>query len=153
VIEELAATAPAEVKVTVPPVFATGVRIDNVLISALRDFNVQIETPLAFERLQVPYVFFIPESVASKVGTIPGTAKLLASFRVIVTVDDAIPSAMTGPVPAMVEFTATGVPAMKLTVPSALVTGEVIERVFISGVDDARVQFEIPVAFVTLQLP
>jgi hypothetical protein len=42
------------VNVTVPPVAATGVTIDSVFISALVDFNVQVETPDAFVDEQAP---------------------------------------------------------------------------------------------------
>jgi hypothetical protein len=75
------------------------------------------------------------------------------SIRVIVTVDDARPSATTGPVPVMLEFAATGVPAIKLTVPPVLITGDVMESVLISAVSDFRLQVEIPVASETLQAP
>jgi hypothetical protein len=75
------------------------------------------------------------------------------SLSVMVTVDVATPSATAGVVPVMVEFAATAAPAVKVTVPSTLVTGEVIERFFTSAVLDASVQFEIPLAFVTLQAP
>ena len=52
VIEELAATGVPAVKVTAPPAFTTGVAIESVLISALRDCNVQVETPEAFDAEQ-----------------------------------------------------------------------------------------------------
>jgi hypothetical protein len=68
---------------------------------------------------------------------------------VTVTVEVAAPSALIGPEPVIVEFAATGVPAEKTTVPSALETGVAIERVFVSALLDARVQVEIPDAFVT----
>ena len=55
-------------------------------------------------------------SVASNIGVIPGTGLLLASLRVMVTVELAIPSVVTGPVPAIVEFPAVGPPAVKATV-------------------------------------
>ena len=50
----------------------------------------------------------MPVSVASNCGSIPGTALLLASFKVIVMVDVAIPSAVTVEVPAMVELAEVG---------------------------------------------
>ena len=53
-IVELIATAPPGVKVTVPSVFKTGVSIESVFTSALRELNVQIETPEVLEAEQVP---------------------------------------------------------------------------------------------------
>jgi hypothetical protein len=73
------------------------------------------------------------------------------SIKVIVTADVAIPSATTGPVPAIVEFAATGEPAVKTTAPSALITGVAIERVFVSAVKEEIVQVEIPEALVAEQ--
>src|ERR1041384_889133 len=94
VMVELAATAPPALKVTDPSVFATGVRIDSVLISAVVDARVQVETPAPLVAEQAPYVLLEP--VAEKVGVTPGTPLLFASFRVIVMVDVAVPSAVTG---------------------------------------------------------
>ena len=54
VIEEFAATAPPAVKTTVPSALATGVAIESVLVSAIVELRVHVETPLAFELLQVP---------------------------------------------------------------------------------------------------
>jgi hypothetical protein len=51
----------------------------------------------------------------------------------------------------IVEFTATGTPAVKITVPSALETGVAMERVLVSAVEEARVQVEIPEALETEQ--
>ena len=67
------------------------------------------------------------------------------------TVEVEVPSATTGPIPVMVEFAATGTPAVKVTEPSALETGVAMERVFVSAVEEARVQVEIPEAFETEQ--
>ena len=64
----------------------------------------QVDTPVdAFELEQVAYALPEPVLVAVKVGTTPPTATLLASFRVIVTLDTATPFATTGPVLVMVE--------------------------------------------------
>ena len=71
----------------------------------------------------------------------------------MVTVEAAIPSAPTGPVPVIVEFAATGVPAKKLTVPSTLFTGAVILRVLISAFVEVSEQVLEPVAFVVEQAP
>jgi hypothetical protein len=76
---------------------------------------------------------------------------LFISIRVTVTIDVATPSDTTGPVPAIVEFAATGEPAVKTTVPSALITGVAIERVFVSAVKEEIVQVDIPEALVTEQ--
>lgn len=54
VINEFAATAAPGVKVTVPPIFATGVTIERVLTSAFNELNVQVETPEAFETEHAP---------------------------------------------------------------------------------------------------
>ena len=59
-------------------------------------------------------------------------------------VDD--PLATTGLEPVMVELRATATPAVNTTVPSAFETGVAIERVFVSAVEEARVQVEIPEA-------
>src|SRR5207247_10206568 len=75
---------------------------------AVVDFNVQVETPDALVAEQAPRVLFVP--LAEKVGVTPGTGTLLASARVIVTVELAIPSANTGLVPAMVEWAAAAGP-------------------------------------------
>jgi hypothetical protein len=44
-IDELAATAAAEVNTTVPPIFETGVKRDRVFVSAVVELKVQVETP------------------------------------------------------------------------------------------------------------
>ena len=46
--EVLADTAPA-VKLTVPPLMETGLVSESVLVSAVLDFNVQLETPAPLE--------------------------------------------------------------------------------------------------------
>ena len=147
VMDELAATAIPAVKTTVPSALTTGVAIDNVLVSALSDLIVQVETPEAFELEQAVMTLVVPVSVAEKVGTTPLTKLLPASFKVIVTVDVAVPSAITGEVPVMVELAATAEPAVKTTVPPALTTGVAIESVLVSAVIDFRVQVETPEAF------
>ena len=96
---------------------------------------------------------FEPVSVALKVGTTPLTLLLYKSLRVIVTVEKAVPLAVTGPVPVIVELAATALPALKITVPSALITGVAIERVLVSAFVEASVQVETPEALVALQDP
>ena len=49
----LAATGEPPMKIAVPEVFATGVKILSNLISAFVDFSEQEETPEEFETLQV----------------------------------------------------------------------------------------------------
>ena len=71
----------------------------------------------------------------------------------IVTVDVAVPFAVTGLVPVIVELTATVEPAVKTTVPSAFTTGVAIDNVFVSAVVEAKVQVDTPEAFVTEQAP
>ena len=95
----------------------------------------------------------VPVLVALKVGVCPETGLLLASLKVILTVDVAVPFATTGLVPVIVELTATADPAVKTTVPSALTTGVAIDNVFVSAVVDDKVQVETPDAFVAEQAP
>ena len=71
--------------------------------------------------------------VAENVGVIPETGLFPPSLKVITTVEVDDPSAATGPVPVMVEFAATTVPAVKTTVPPVLETGVTRERVFVSA--------------------
>lgn len=59
-----------------------------------------------------------------------------------------MPSATTEPVPVIVEFAATGVPAVKVTAPPVTEIGEVIDRVLTSAVLEARVQVETPIGLV-----
>jgi hypothetical protein len=98
------------VKVTVPPLFTTGVAIESVLTSAFVDFSVHVDTPDAFVTEHAPYTLVLPVSVAVKVGVTPDTGVLKASFRVMVTVDVATPFATTGVVPVMVELAAAAGP-------------------------------------------
>lgn len=73
---------------------------------------------------------------------------MLASRKVTVTVEVATLFATTGPVPVIVEFPATAAPAVKVTVPSAFVIGEVMESVFTSATVEASVHVATPLAFV-----
>jgi hypothetical protein len=91
--------------------------------------------------------------VAPNVGTVPITGLLLASCRVTVTVDVATLSAITGPVPVMVELAATAEPEVKITVPPAFTTGVAIERIFDSALVAVSVQVETPEALVEEQVP
>ena len=69
------------------------------------------------------------------------------------TVDVAAPSAITGVVPVIEEFAATGDPAVKTTLPSAFTTGVAIESVFDSALRDESVHVEIPETSETEQAP
>lgn len=91
--------------------------------------------------------------VAPKVGVWPGTGLLPASLSVMVTVEVETPSAVTGPVPAMVEFAALGAAAVNTTVPPVTAVGEVSWRVFVSAVNEESVQLETPEAFEAEQAP
>ena len=91
--------------------------------------------------------------MAPKVGTIPGTGLFEISLSVMVTVEVAAPLATTGPVPVMVELAATGLDDWNTTVPSALLTGVAIERVFVSAVVELRLQVDTPEALVELHTP
>jgi hypothetical protein len=91
--------------------------------------------------------------VAPKVGTNPLTALLKASLRITVIVEADIPSAPVGLVPVMEELAATGMPAVKITVPPSFTTGEVSERILDSARVDAKVQLDKPVALVAVHEP
>jgi len=73
------------------------------------------------------------------------------SRRVIETVEVALPFAVTGPVPVIVEFAATGEPATKATVEVTEVNpeGPVILKVFVSAMVEVIVPVACPEAFVT----
>ena len=78
---------------------------------------------------------------------------MLASRKVMVTVEVAVPFATTGLVPVIAEFTAIAEPAVKTTVPSAFTTGVAIESVFVSAVVDDKVHVKTPNVFVGEQAP
>lgn len=94
---------------------------------------------------------FVP--VASKVGVVPPTGLLKASMSVMVTVEVATPSATTGLVPLIVDVAMAGAPAIKTTVPSALMTGVVIERTLLSAFVEVSVQVETPLRSPNEQAP
>ena len=153
VMSEFATAGDPGLKTTVPPAFTTGVAIDNVLVSALVDARVQVETPEAFVTEQAPFVLVVPVFVALNVGVWPETGLEFASLKVMVTAEVAVPFAITGPVPVMVEFAATAEPAEKMTVPSAFTTGVAIDKLFDSAVVEANAQVEIPETLVAEQVP
>jgi len=141
---ELAIDAASAVKVTVPSVFATGVRIESVLISALVEDNVHVASPEALVTEHAEAVLLVPEE--PKVGVSPATGLLVASRKVTVTVEVAEPFATTGPVPEMLEFAAIGVPAVNVMVPSVFATGVTIAKVFTPESVDFAVQVDTPLA-------
>lgn len=153
VMDELAASTAPALKTTVPSVLATGVTIARVFVSAFVEVKEQIEIPDAFVAEQAVMALVVPVSVAEKVGVMPATGLLPASLSVITIVEVEAPSAVTGPVPVMVEFAATADPGVNTTVPPAFTTGVAIERVFVSALAEARVQVETPEASVAEQVP
>lgn len=137
--------------VTVPPVTETGPVIDRIFVSALVEARLQVDTPAALDVEQTPYTLFDP--LAEKVGITPETGLLFTSFNVIVIVDVEVPLAITPLVPIIVELAATGAPAVNVTVPPVTTTGVTIDKVFVSAVVEARVQFDTPVALEVEQTP
>ena len=82
--------------------------------------------------------------VAANTGTTEGyTALLKVSFRVMVTVEVAVPLAVMGLLPVMLEFPTTAAPPVKLTTPP-VTAGEVKKRVLVSATVDFKVQVETP---------
>ena len=144
VIVEVAIEALPALKTTVPPGVLIGEVMLKVLVSALLDFKVHVETPEAFPREQVLYTLLPPVFVAEKVGKILGTAFEFASFKVMVMVDVLVPFAETGPVPVMVEVAVAGEPGTKMTLPPALTTGELMLKVLVSAWVEVKVQVETP---------
>ena len=152
VIVEFPALTLPPVKTTVPPVITTGEARARVLISDLVVIRVQVDTPvLAAVKEQVPKVLLLPVEV--KVGTTAGEIPLLLlSLNVIVMVEMELPSAVTGPLPVMVEFPALALPPVKTTVPPERETGVTIESVLVSALSELKVQTETPLAFVDEQV-
>ncbi len=96
----------------------------------------------------------VPVSVALKVGVVPGIGLLFASLRVIVTVEVATPSAVTGLVPAINDWVAETGPGEKVTVADPVTPmGDVICRVFTSAEVEERVHDETPLVLVAEQAP
>ena len=91
--------------------------------------------------------------VAENVGVVPTTGLLDPSFKVIVTVEVATPSATTGPIPVMVELATLAGAEVKVTVEPVLIKGVTIESVFTSALVDFNVQVEIPKASLRPQAP
>lgn len=151
VIVDVATAAAPATNVTLPPTLITGDAIERVLISALVLASVQVALPVTSVTEQLPTV--LSEPFELKVGVWPGTGLLAASRKMTVTVEVATPSATTGLVPVMLEFAAIAAPAVNVTVPSDLLTGDVIVSVFTSAVSDDSVQDETPEALVVLHPP
>ena len=68
-------------------------------------------------------------------------------------VEAATPSAVTGPVPIMLELATSAAPALKTTVPPVKETGVSIERVFVSALVEESEQLESPAVVLTLHEP
>jgi hypothetical protein len=149
VMVECIATADPEMKTTDPSVFEIGVAMVSALVSALLEAKVQVDTPDAFVTEHDPYALVDPVFVAENVGVWPETLLLFESFKVMVTIDVAIPSATTGLVPVMFELMATAGPAVKMTEPSVFETGVRIERDLVSAESDVNVQVATPDPSVT----
>jgi hypothetical protein len=147
VMVEVATAAAPAVNVTVPSAFTIGVVMESVLISAFVEVNVQVATPEALVAEHALVVFTVP--LAVKVGVVPTTGLLLLSSKVMVTVEVATPSAVTGLVPVMLELAIAAESAVKITVPSAFTNGVAIDNVLISALVLASVQVASPEAFVT----
>ena len=153
VMLEFAATATSAVKMTFPSALTTGVSIERVLVSALRELKVHVDTPNESVTEHRLNSFVVPVSVAENVGVCPDTGLLKASFKVMVTVEVATPSATIGVVPVIVELAATALLGVNVTSLPVTATGEVNWRVFTSAVVEARVQRESPLAFETEHIP
>ena len=76
-------------------------------------------------------MFVLP--LALNVGVVPEIALLKASSKVMLIVEGVVPSFSIGVVPVMVDCVLEGDPGIKVTVPSALFTGAVIESVLVSA--------------------
>ena len=86
-------------------------------------------------------------------GVIPAKGTFATSFKVIVTVEVAIPFAVIDVVPVMLEFAAVAAVLAKVTVPPATLTGVSKFNCFISARVEAKVQVETPEALVLEQIP
>jgi hypothetical protein len=150
VIDELATFADPAIKLTDPSLLEIGVVIERVFVSALVEVIVQVEIPELLVTLQPPYIFVEPVSVALNVGVVPETGFEFVSLKVIVIVEDAEPSATTDPVPVIFEVAVLAAPAMKVTLPSALMIGVAIESVLTSALVEVIVQVETPELLLTL---
>jgi len=154
VIEEFPTLTLPPVKTTVPPATTAGVTNARVLVSAIVEARVQVDIPvLALLLEQTLTVFPVPVLVALKVGTTLGEiALLLASLKVIVMLEVAVPFAVTGPLPVIVEFPALTLPPVNTTVPPDRETGVTIESVLVSALSELKVQRETPLPSVVEQV-
>jgi hypothetical protein len=118
------------VKTTDPPVKIIGVASERTFVSPVVEESVQVETPELLVAEHVPKALLLPLTV--KVGTVPTTALLFTSFKVIVMVEVELPSALTGDVPTILDVVAEAVAAENVTVPPAFTTGVAIDSVFTS---------------------
>jgi hypothetical protein len=100
-------------------------------------------------------MFVAPVSVAVNVGIIPRIGLLKASFNVIVTLDEAIPSATVKPLAMIVDVVELGAPTTKVTVVEAMevVAGVRTRTVLTSALVDFKVQVEFPLESVVVHNP
>ena len=100
-------------------------------------------------------MFVAPVSVAENVGIIPTFGLLKASFNVIVTLDEAVPSATVNPLAMIVDVVELGAPTVKVTVVEVMdvVAGVRIRTVLTSARVDFKVQVEFPLEFVGVHDP
>ena len=93
--------------------------------------------------------------VAENVGAIPEIKLLNASFIVIVTMAEAIPFAIVGPVAVIVDAPALGVPAINDVIVEVIAppAGVRIFIVLASALVDFKEQVESPLTSVTEQAP
>ena len=82
--------------------------------------------------------------MALKIGLTPEIGLLNSSKIVMEMTEEETLLATTGVVPLIVVVTLLGDPGVKTTVPSALITGVAIERVFVSALVDFNVQVDTP---------
>ena len=92
----------------------------------------------------------VPVSVALKVGTTPATTWLFLFFKTTDTVEDADPSATTGPEAVIDEFAATTTLSTKLIEALRVLSaeGEESEAVFTSSIVDLRDATDTPLELV-----
>jgi hypothetical protein len=71
----------------------------------------------------------------------------------MVIVEVAVPFAITGPVPKIVELPGSALAEVKTTLPPVLEIGVTIESIFVSAVKEAKVHVATPDALVGVQVP
>src|SRR5262249_12966631 len=126
-VEVVAEGGPAT-NITVPPENATGVSTESVFVSAFVDLIVHVVVPVASVAGQLESVLFEP--LAENVTACACDALPAASLKTIVTVEVSTPLAVTGLVPVIDEFAATGPPVAgwpTANTPKLVVVPEVLD--------------------------